>query len=471
MRRLLVAIVLVTACSGSLVDQFGVSSSSPSPPDAGIPGATVCGGTAQSCGAPGACVVCSGSTPTCDNAVCTPSCVAPLFSCGNGACCAPSQIAAGGNTTCAVIGNGVQCWGLLLGTGGQSSASPVQIATGLVSPSIAVGATHACLIDGGLVKCWGSNGAGELGVPASGGTASPAAPVPNVFDATQVAVGASHSCAVTPSGLFCWGANGSGQLGDAAAPSGAVFHVPLPASPSQVTAGDLHTCVKTAAGGVTCWGSDVHGQIGNGVTGAAPVAPTAVTLTSGGGGGGGGRGGGGGGAAPTAALVVAGPNHTCAIANVGGTQPVNELVECWGGNGSGQVGTGATLDQPSPFELTPVGFTALTAGGSHTCAYSVGAMPVPPEDGISTDAGVYCWGSNGSGQLGTGVTGPGTQQPPTSPILANANGGVDALAAGQNHTCARMHDGALLCWGDNSLGQAGQPGGGSVPSPKQVIAP
>lgn len=433
MKRFLFAALVLTACSGSLVDRSGFSApgSPPARPGAGV-------------------------------------CTAPALACGNGACCAPTQIAAGGNTTCAVIGTGVQCWGALLGLGGETSSTPVRVATGLASPSVAVGATHACLIDGGLVKCWGSNSLGELGLPISGPSPGPAAAVPGIVGATQVAVGRRHSCALTASGVFCWGANDSGQLGDpTAAPHAGIFPIVLTAVPSQVTAGDLHTCVKTAAGGVTCWGSDLNGQIGSGVPGAAPVGPTPVALKSGGGGGGGG---GGGSTAATAAFLAAGASHTCAIASIGGALPVNELLECWGGNSSGQIGTNTTVDQPTPFELSPVGFSALAAGGAHTCAYSVGATPVPGEDGIATAAGLYCWGNNQSGQLGNGTTGGTQAQPPPAPILTGANG-VVALAAGQNHTCALMQDSSLLCWGDNSQGQAGQFGAGPFVTPTQVLSP
>ncbi|MEZ4681268.1 MAG: hypothetical protein R2932_44345 [Caldilineaceae bacterium] len=64
---------------------------------------------------------------------------------------------------------------------------------------------------------------------------------------------------------------------------------------------------------------------------------------------------------------------------------------------------------------------------------------------------VQCWGDNSQGQLGNGtrsasmvpVTVGGLSQPAT------------ALAAGFYHTCAVLLDGDIECWGDNARGQLG----------------
>src|SRR5204862_7933623 len=68
---------------------------------------------------------------------------------------------------------------------------------------------------------------------------------------------------------------------------------------------------------------------------------------------------------------------------------------------------------------------------------------------------VFCWGANGSGQLGdnthnnrdvpVGVVGPGNF------LLSTA---VD-IAAGGLHTCVIMSDGTVRCWGENGSGQLG----------------
>src|SRR5262249_60065305 len=59
------------------------------------------------------------------------------------------------------------------------------------------------------------------------------------------------------------------------------------------------------------------------------------------------------------------------------------------------------------------------------------------------------WGENGSGQLGAATSGTTSLMP----VRVMNLGGVDVLAAGLAHTCARRTDGSVWCWGDNSSGQ------------------
>jgi alpha-tubulin suppressor-like RCC1 family protein len=77
---------------------------------------------------------------------------------------------------------------------------------------------------------------------------------------------------------------------------------------------------------------------------------------------------------------------------------------------------------------------------------------------------VYCWGNNGSGQLGDGTrTSAGT------PVVATELQGALQLAAGIRHTCARFADGTIGCVGGNDAGQLG--GQTTVPtaSPRQSL--
>ncbi|MBU6154809.1 MAG: putative Ig domain-containing protein, partial [Bdellovibrionales bacterium] len=63
---------------------------------------------------------------------------------------------------------------------------------------------------------------------------------------------------------------------------------------------------------------------------------------------------------------------------------------------------------------------------------------------------VLCWGDNSLGQLGDGTT-TNSAIPVQVPGL---DSNVTSLAAGAYHTCA-IQNGALKCWGDNSSGQLG----------------
>jgi alpha-tubulin suppressor-like RCC1 family protein len=78
------------------------------------------------------------------------------------------------------------------------------------------------------------------------------------------------------------------------------------------------------------------------------------------------------------------------------------------------------------------------------------------------DGAVRCWGNNGSGQLGDG-----TVVDRRAPVAVAGLDGVAQLAAGGEHTCARMLDGTVRCWGLNASGQLGDgtTGGRLAPTP------
>ncbi|MBP6830918.1 MAG: hypothetical protein KA978_09040 [Deltaproteobacteria bacterium] len=66
------------------------------------------------------------------------------------------------------------------------------------------------------------------------------------------------------------------------------------------------------------------------------------------------------------------------------------------------------------------------------------------------DGSVRCWGYNTPGQLGDGST---TDR--TSPVTVTGLSNVVEITAGDNHTCARLMDGSVRCWGYNRDGQLG----------------
>ena len=144
--------------------------------------------------------------------------------------------------------------------------------------------------------------------------------------------------------------------------------------------------------------------------------------------------------------VAAGARHSCAI-RAG-------AVACFGDNRYGQLGTrepgnrGGTGDTPPiPVDLAGRTAAALATGARHTCAL------VSDNDAAAT----ICWGDNSRGQLG--VPGGGTRgAQPTDRFDAvglPAGQAAVALAAGVAHTCARLDDGRVVCWGDSSFGQLG----------------
>jgi alpha-tubulin suppressor-like RCC1 family protein len=85
----------------------------------------------------------------------------------------------------------------------------------------------------------------------------------------------------------------------------------------------------------------------------------------------------------------------------------------------------------------PVAFSGVTAGQTHTCA-------------LLSDGRAFCWGSNGSGELGSG-SGTSLDSVPEA-----VSGGLlfQSLSANLGFTCG-VSDGAGYCWGRNDLGQLG----------------
>jgi alpha-tubulin suppressor-like RCC1 family protein len=76
------------------------------------------------------------------------------------------------------------------------------------------------------------------------------------------------------------------------------------------------------------------------------------------------------------------------------------------------------------------GAAQLTAGGQHAC--------VRINDGTAR-----CWGTNEFAQLGDGVGG----EPRAAPVNVSGVRDIVELRAGLFHTCARVRNGDVLCWG------------------------
>lgn len=92
----------------------------------------------------------------------------------------------------------------------------------------------------------------------------------------------------------------------------------------------------------------------------------------------------------------------------------------------------------------------MRAGADHTCARL-------------TEGSVRCWGWNEYGQLGVDLDG---RMNKLSPTIIPGLTDVAELAAGIEHTCARLIDGSVRCWGWNANGQVGDaaaPGGALAP--------
>ena len=148
-----------------------------------------------------------------------------------------------------------------------------------------------------------------------------------------------------------------------------------------------------------------------------------------------------------AGFLDTGFSHTCVILTGG-------KVRCWGTNGSGQLGYGNTTaigDTETPGSVGPVPLGAgrrafaLAVGFAHTCA-------------LLDNGRVRCWGDAGNGRIGSGsIDSIGDTEPVTAvgPVSLGSGRRAVAISAGDQHTCAVLDTGKVLCWGYGAFGRLG----------------
>lgn len=387
-----------------------------------------------------------------------------------------------GNHTCARLVDGrVKCWGInvygQLGVGDTSTRGDapnemgdnlpvVQLGSGRSAVQIVAGRDHVCArLDNLQIKCWGKGSV--LGLGSSGenrgdaanemGDNLPAVDLGAGRIALELVAGGNHTCARLDNGrVKCWGdgiALGLGDpnfRGDTAGEMGDNLPtLDLGANRTAVAlyAGEAHTCAKLDNAEVKCWGFNGSGQLGLGDTNPRGNAPNQMganlpPLDLGTG--------------RSVARMALGGQHSCAVLD-------NGQLKCWGENGWGELGFGDTADRgDGAGEMgdnlavvnlgTGRSVVDIVAGYSHSCAL--------------LDNGVLkCWGFQGAtGQLGYGSTYPGNavgdgpNEMGDALIAVDVGSGRQALevvAGGISHTCARLDNGAIKCWGLNGGGQLG----------------
>src|SRR5438876_932194 len=157
------------------------------------------------------------------------------------------------------------------------------------------------------------------------------------------------------------------------------------------------------------------------------------------------------------ASVSAGGSHTCGLATVGRTY-------CWGSNTFAQLGGGPSTLLESHF------YPAVVAGDVAFMAVSAGGQCDTSAE--SADGRAYCWGQNNWGQVGPAAKDTCFAQDATklpcsrTPVLAAAGLALVTIGGGWGHTCALASDGATYCWGYDGSGQLGvEPGSVSMECP------
>lgn len=354
--------------------------------------------------------------------------------------------------------------------------------------------------DRSSVYCWGSNALGEIGLGGNVQVRSFPYRVLTSENLNAVSVGSTSVCALEKGtgNTTCWGGR---SLLDANTDGFGTVTVSQPLTEAQFLIADVHRCVGrfrfvnidnqlTPETILQCWGRNRTGEFGNGTTAAEAIAiPTEVKMDLG----------------RIYEMTEAGAG-SCALANADVTPTSTKKpnkVYCWGLNDDGLVPNSTEPMLTSPTEVT--GFTGdlskLQSSGQVSCVMvgagelscwgeNVGNLvseTAPATNGsivpptliklpfkiksyslsvgnicvVSTAGDVYCWGSNASGQMGTGRKSQDVIKPsqamkiplplPAVQVAVNIKGG-----------CALFANDRVSCWGDNTSGIIGS--GSALPS-------
>jgi alpha-tubulin suppressor-like RCC1 family protein len=146
--------------------------------------------------------------------------------------------------------------------------------------------------------------------------------------------------------------------------------------------------------------------------------------------------------------IALGSAHACALHGDG-------TVDCWGASDEGQTAAPSSswiaCGKLSLRRCVPTPTKVAELTGAVQLALGGAHSCARLEDGT-----VKCWGANRSRQLGTDAMDdcggfPCARTPLSIPGLTN----VQAIAATGEHTCALLADGTAKCWGDNPEGLLG----------------
>ncbi|NDH47471.1 MAG: hypothetical protein EBX99_06430, partial [Acidimicrobiia bacterium] len=394
------------------------------------------------------------------------------------------SISAGSNHTCSLLDdNSVKCWGDntngQLGLGDTNArgdgASEMGNSLGVVplgvaaTSVIASDTTTCATINGGQLKCWGANVFGQLGIGSTNSQGDGSGEIAGLAavnlgtgrTAIGVAPGYEFTCALLDDqSLKCWGRNGIGELGIGTAEGGIIgdhaigdtagemgnslaavnLTTSFPVASMALT--QWSSCAMFVNGKVKCWGRSHYGQLGyedllTRGDGASEMGENLPFVNLGTG--------------RTAVSITSGWAHVCVLLD-------NGSVKCWGYNSDGELGIGDAIEKglgagQMGDNLVAVNLgtgrtaVAISAGEYHTCA-------------ILNGGDVKCWGRNHLGQLGLGDTnnrGDGSGEMGDNLPVVNLGSGRTAvsISGGQYHTCARLDNNTLKCWGHSGDGALG----------------
>lgn len=364
-----------------------------------------------------------------------------------------------------------------------SASLKVSVSQGVnAATDLSSGIYEVCGVFDGQTWCWGTNDQGQLGIGApSGGNTLVPAKVSRAAGGLSgktdkmVAVGNLRACIVTTDNLiYCMGDNSGATLGDGtntdrAVPTPVVTTTGLAGKTiTGIVEGSDFTCA-IASGDIYCWGQATYGQLGGGNTTNKSVPTLVGTIGQSVG-------------KPVTEIATTPQLYSaCAIATVA---TVGKAY-CWGHNERGQIGDGTyNTDRLVPTAVSTSGallnksvLHIATGGG-----FPYGATPYDDSTPdktrrahacvVTSDWGLYCWGSNQYGQMGQGSASLTRQLVPIQVTGGSLFGKlVSQVATSYADVCALNRDTPpiLSCWGQNDNGSVGNNSTNDVYSPTPVV--
>jgi len=292
---------------------------------------------------------------------------------------------------------------------GGAGARPVKV--------VSAGSFTVALDADGAVWAWGENQHSQLG---TGDTVGRPYPVQVAISGSpaiaDIAAGSDYTLALDSQGrVWAWG-----KAPDLASSNSAV---PIPTLVNglsgirQIEAGPTSAMALTSDGKVMTWGNSYFGELGQG----AQVSENAI---------------------PSPVVTDESDTALSGIKQIAKSQFASFAVK-----EDGTVYQWGSIELPNSLYVASAvsGITGATAVESNPNAGFVYVL---------TDHGVYSWGQNSRGQLGTGNTANSYTPVEVTSLIGKS---VKAISVGSSHALAVMNDGTVWGAGDATRGQLADP--------------
>jgi len=182
---------------------------------------------------------------------------------------------------------------------------------------------------------------------------------------------------------------------------------------AALSADHTHTCGITDTAELMCWGSNTYGELGMSAGGGSPRRMAASHAFR---------------------LVGTAIEHTCAVT-------LDDVTLCWGRNEHYQLGT-EDVDASCRFGAGWVGCSDMAQEVTTAIRFTTLDTNTVVTCGLADGGRAYCWGANGSGQLGDGS---GRDRASPTPVAGDRS--FTLVTVGFKHVCALVAEGDAFCWG------------------------